>query len=202
MRGTTTRSLRENEPDSSAVSGSGAASYWERVAAGQAATGPSTGPIQALAGTCAGRRRPALDIGCGEGALIAHLAELGYRAVGVDCSPPPWPPPMFGIPAPTSVFDFTPTTAAQPPHPAFAVITCVSTTGGPPTNPASLPAVTVRPPLLRAVFSGGHPPYSTLQGSPQALGLRCRRRGASHHRLVKVHVHELGPSFHCYRLRP
>ncbi|MFJ8146767.1 class I SAM-dependent methyltransferase [Streptomyces sp. NPDC096048] len=34
----------------------------------------------------AGRGHPALDIGCGEGALTAHLAELGYRAVGVDWS--------------------------------------------------------------------------------------------------------------------
>ncbi|WP_327250851.1 class I SAM-dependent methyltransferase [Streptomyces sp. NBC_01244] len=35
-----------------------------------------------------GRGRPALDIGCGDGALTRHLHhQLGYRATGIDCSP-------------------------------------------------------------------------------------------------------------------
>ncbi|MEV6735248.1 class I SAM-dependent methyltransferase [Streptomyces sp. NPDC051364] len=35
-----------------------------------------------------GRGRPALDIGCSDGALTRHLHhQLGYRATGIDCSP-------------------------------------------------------------------------------------------------------------------
>ncbi|MCJ0869697.1 bifunctional 2-polyprenyl-6-hydroxyphenol methylase/3-demethylubiquinol 3-O-methyltransferase UbiG [Streptomyces sp. AP-93] len=35
-----------------------------------------------------GRGRPALDIGCGDGALTRHLHhQLGYRTTGIDCSP-------------------------------------------------------------------------------------------------------------------
>ncbi|WP_408994753.1 class I SAM-dependent methyltransferase [Streptomyces sp. 1268] len=34
-----------------------------------------------------GRDRPALDIGCGDGSLTRHLAQLGYRTTGIDCSP-------------------------------------------------------------------------------------------------------------------
>ncbi|MEU9425308.1 class I SAM-dependent methyltransferase [Streptomyces sp. NPDC048342] len=34
----------------------------------------------------AGRGRPALDIGCGDGALARYLHDLGYRATAIDCS--------------------------------------------------------------------------------------------------------------------
>ncbi|MFF1814711.1 class I SAM-dependent methyltransferase [Streptomyces sp. NPDC058251] len=45
-----------------------------------------TGRISELLG--AGRNRPALDIGCGDGSLARRLHhELGFRTTGIDCSP-------------------------------------------------------------------------------------------------------------------
>ncbi|MEU9599881.1 class I SAM-dependent methyltransferase [Streptomyces sp. NPDC048109] len=76
-----------------------------------------------------GRERPALDIGCGDGSLARRLAELGYRATGIDCSPsaielaaaqdtglghePVW-----------RCMDITTDDLHALPEPAYAVVTC------------------------------------------------------------------------------
>ncbi|MGW2689802.1 class I SAM-dependent methyltransferase [Streptomyces sp. NPDC001414] len=77
-----------------------------------------------------GRGRPALDIGCGDGALARHLHhELGYRTTGIDISPsavalaaahdegpalgPAW-----------RCGDITTSDLTALPKPAYAVITC------------------------------------------------------------------------------
>ncbi|MFD7558855.1 methyltransferase domain-containing protein [Streptomyces sp. NPDC059835] len=77
-----------------------------------------------------GRGRPALDIGCGDGALARHLHHrLGYRATGIDCSPsalalaaaldsPDGPGPLWRC-ADIGADDLT-----VLPEPAYAAITC------------------------------------------------------------------------------
>ncbi|MFD6892628.1 class I SAM-dependent methyltransferase [Streptomyces sp. NPDC059957] len=80
-----------------------------------------------------GRGRPALDIGCGDGALTRHLHhQLGYRATGIDCSPgalaiaaaqdsPATPGPLWRC-ADIGADDLTASTGL--PDSAYAVITC------------------------------------------------------------------------------
>ncbi|MFI5867578.1 class I SAM-dependent methyltransferase [Streptomyces sp. NPDC051546] len=77
-----------------------------------------------------GRGRPALDIGCGDGALTRHLHhQRGYRATGIDCSPsavalaaaqdsPETPGPLWRC-VDVGADDLT-----CLPDPAYAVITC------------------------------------------------------------------------------
>ncbi|MEU9254470.1 class I SAM-dependent methyltransferase [Streptomyces sp. NPDC048270] len=76
-----------------------------------------------------GRGRPALDIGCGDGALTRHLHhQLGYRATGIDCSPT-----ALALAAAAGSADATGplwrctdigADKAVLPEPAYAVITC------------------------------------------------------------------------------
>jgi 2-polyprenyl-3-methyl-5-hydroxy-6-metoxy-1,4-benzoquinol methylase len=76
-----------------------------------------------------GRDRPALDIGCGDGSLARRLAELGYRATGIDCSPSaialaaaqdagPGDEPVW------QCMDITTDDLRALPEPAYEVITC------------------------------------------------------------------------------
>ncbi|MFI1801864.1 class I SAM-dependent methyltransferase [Streptomyces sp. NPDC020379] len=71
-----------------------------------------------------GRGRLALDIGCGDGALTRHLAELGFQATGLDCTPvaPALAEPSAG-PVQYCCVDFE--APQQPPLPqrAYALIT-------------------------------------------------------------------------------
>ncbi|MFE2728174.1 class I SAM-dependent methyltransferase [Kitasatospora sp. NPDC059327] len=76
-----------------------------------------------------GRGRPALDIGSGEGSLTRRLAELGYRATGIDCSPSAVALASAHDPGPDRVsvwqcMDFTTDDLGALPAPAYAVITC------------------------------------------------------------------------------
>ncbi|WP_435975573.1 class I SAM-dependent methyltransferase [Streptomyces sp. Qhu_M48] len=77
-----------------------------------------------------GQARPALDIGCGSGALARHLHhEFGYRATGVDCAPSAialaaahdtgsGPGPVW------TCLDITTEDLTALPDPAYALITC------------------------------------------------------------------------------
>ncbi|CAL9360611.1 Ubiquinone biosynthesis O-methyltransferase, mitochondrial [Streptomyces sp. enrichment culture] len=77
-----------------------------------------------------GHSRPALDIGCGDGAVTRHLHhQLGYHATGVDCSPSaialaaaqdngPVPGPDW------KCLDITTDDLTALPEAAYAVITC------------------------------------------------------------------------------
>ncbi|MEU6706155.1 class I SAM-dependent methyltransferase [Streptomyces wuyuanensis] len=76
-----------------------------------------------------GGGRPALDVGCGEGSLARRLAQLGYRATGVDCSPSaialaaeqtagPGPHPVWRC------MDFTTDDLGNLTDLSYAVVTC------------------------------------------------------------------------------
>ncbi|MET9856203.1 class I SAM-dependent methyltransferase [Streptomyces sp. NPDC006450] len=77
-----------------------------------------------------GRGRPALDIGCGDGALTRHLHhQLGYRATGIDCSPSALAlaaaGDCAGDPGPLrTCTDIGSGDLTALPEPAYAVITC------------------------------------------------------------------------------
>ncbi|MFE6039943.1 class I SAM-dependent methyltransferase [Streptomyces sp. NPDC056452] len=74
--------------------------------------------------------RPALDIGCGDGALARHLHhELGYRTTGIDFSPSAVALAAARDAEPGSgpawrCADFTTGDLTALPEPAYAVITC------------------------------------------------------------------------------
>ncbi|MEU2874051.1 class I SAM-dependent methyltransferase [Streptomyces olivoreticuli] len=65
------------------------ATYWGELWASGHRYSPLTDSETALLDQHAGpgRGRLALDIGCGDGTLTRHLAELGYQATGLDCTP-------------------------------------------------------------------------------------------------------------------
>ncbi|MER6116136.1 class I SAM-dependent methyltransferase [Streptomyces sp. NPDC001743] len=77
----------------------------------------------------AGRGRPALDIGCGDGSLARRLTQLGFRTTGIDCSPSAIALAAAQDPGPGRVplwqcMDFTADDLGTLPEPAYAVITC------------------------------------------------------------------------------
>ncbi|MFB7781409.1 class I SAM-dependent methyltransferase [Streptomyces vinaceus] len=78
----------------------------------------------------AGRGRPALDIGCGDGSLARHLHhELGYRTTGIDISPTAVALAASHDARPGSgpawqCTDITTGDLTALPDPAYAVITC------------------------------------------------------------------------------
>ncbi|MGW0604036.1 class I SAM-dependent methyltransferase [Streptomyces sp. MT206] len=76
-----------------------------------------------------GRARPALDIGCGDGALTRRLAQLGYRTTGIDCSPSAIALAATQDTAPGHgpvwrCVDITTDDLSTLPEPAYAAITC------------------------------------------------------------------------------
>ncbi|MEU9033483.1 class I SAM-dependent methyltransferase [Streptomyces sp. NPDC048352] len=106
------------------------AAYWEPLWADgrryRPLTGPETDFLQKHLGP--GRGRPALDIGCGDGALARYLHHrLGYRVTGLDCAPSaiaaargtgPGAGPAWRL------TDFTADDLAALPEPAYAAVTC------------------------------------------------------------------------------
>ncbi|GAB2992529.1 hypothetical protein GCM10023080_068030 [Streptomyces pseudoechinosporeus] len=77
-----------------------------------------------------GHGRPALDLGCGDGALARQLHDhLGYRTTGIDCAPSAIAlatdtGPGTGAHPHFQVMDFATDDLSQLPDPAYAVITC------------------------------------------------------------------------------
>ncbi|MGW9452922.1 class I SAM-dependent methyltransferase [Streptomyces sp. NPDC055632] len=79
-----------------------------------------------------GGNRPALDIGCGDGALARHLHhEFGYRTTGIDCSPSAVAlaaahnsDPVLGAGPVWRCLDVTTADLTALPYPAYALITC------------------------------------------------------------------------------
>ncbi|MDT0460662.1 class I SAM-dependent methyltransferase [Streptomyces sp. DSM 41527] len=108
------------------------ASYWEPLWAGGRRYRQLDGHEKRLMDKHLGpgRERPALDVGCGDGALARRLHhELGYRTTGIDCSPSavalataqdagPGPGPVWRC------ADVTTDALEALPEPAYAVITC------------------------------------------------------------------------------
>ncbi|ADI12492.1 hypothetical protein SBI_09374 [Streptomyces bingchenggensis BCW-1] len=106
--------------------------YWERLWADgrryRQVTGAETTLLAKHLGP--GRRRPALDIGSGDGALARHLHhQLGYRATGIDCAPTALalaaaqdaeaePGPVWQL------MDFTSGDLGELLEPAYAAVTC------------------------------------------------------------------------------
>ncbi|MEV0174516.1 class I SAM-dependent methyltransferase [Streptomyces sp. NPDC050803] len=102
--------------------------YWEPLwASGRRYRGITDTEAQLLAEHLGpGRGRPALDVGCGDGALVSHLSDrLGYRATGVDCAPS-----AVALSAGAyrhlrfEVMDFAADDLGELPDPAYAVVTC------------------------------------------------------------------------------
>ncbi|WP_240436618.1 class I SAM-dependent methyltransferase [Streptomyces sporangiiformans] len=74
-----------------------------------------------------GHGRPALDLGCGDGALTRHLHNhLGYRPTGIDCAPSTLATatgPHTDDHPHCQVMDFATDDLSELPDPAYAVIT-------------------------------------------------------------------------------
>ncbi|WP_408051411.1 class I SAM-dependent methyltransferase [Streptomyces sp. HO565] len=150
----------------------------------------------------AGRGRPALDIGCGEGELTAHLDRLGHRATGIDCSPTAAAAarerrPGLDLRAMASTSS-SPAGCLTPPSPSWRA---GSRTAGPPTNPPFCPGcrrLLAPGGVFRVVTSlhasGQGPPRSWDAGTADVERLTAR--------WSRARVSELEPSFRCYALRP
>ncbi|MFY4721517.1 class I SAM-dependent methyltransferase [Streptomyces sp. LaBMicrA B280] len=105
--------------------------YWDLHWAGGRRYRQFDGPEQRLMDEYLGpsRGRPALDLGCGDGALARHLHhELGYRTTGIDISPSAVAPAADDEgPAPGPAWqcaDITTSDLTGLPEPPYAVITC------------------------------------------------------------------------------
>ncbi|MGI5391399.1 class I SAM-dependent methyltransferase [Streptomyces sp. CA-251251] len=149
-----------------------------------------------------GRGRPALDIGCGEGALTALLARLGYRAVGIDCAPTAVTDARARHPAADiRLFDFDADDAARLPHPAFAVITCRLVYRWAAGKPALLSRVRrlLAPGGVFWVVTSVHDP---AQGRARSWDAETSEVELLTAGWSKVQVSPLGPSLRCYALRP
>ncbi|AWT41575.1 MULTISPECIES: class I SAM-dependent methyltransferase [Streptomyces] len=72
-----------------------------------------------------GAGRPALDLGCGEGDLAAHLLDLGYAVTAVDWAPTAVAAARRRHPGlDVRRMDVTGDEVTALPHPAYALITC------------------------------------------------------------------------------
>ncbi|MFD4688987.1 class I SAM-dependent methyltransferase [Streptomyces sp. NPDC058463] len=108
------------------------AAYWEPLWAGGHRYRQLDGPEALLMDEHLGPGcgRPALDIGCGDGALARHLHhELGYRTTGIDISPSAVALAAAQDAGPGSgpawrCADVTSGDLTALPEPAYAVITC------------------------------------------------------------------------------
>ncbi|MEU9593547.1 class I SAM-dependent methyltransferase [Streptomyces sp. NPDC048193] len=150
----------------------------------------------------AGRGRPALDIGCGDGELTAHLDRLGYRATGIDCSPTAVAAAHARNPGlDLRVMDFDVAGPALPPHSAFAVVACRLVYRWAADKPAFLSRV------RRLLAPGGvfwvvTSVHAAGQGPPRAWDACAADVELLTARWSRVRVSELDPSFRCYALRP
>ncbi|WP_225631076.1 class I SAM-dependent methyltransferase [Streptomyces solaniscabiei] len=121
----------------------------------------------------AGRGRPALDIGCGEGELTAHLDRLGHRATGIDCSPTAVAAARERRPGlDLRVMDFDGVEPDRLPHSAFAVVTCRLVHRWAADKPAFLSRV--RRLLAPGVSSGWSPPCTPPGRSRPGPGTPAR----------------------------
>ncbi|MET9436684.1 class I SAM-dependent methyltransferase [Streptomyces sp. NPDC006551] len=108
------------------------ATYWEPLWASGRRYRKITDRETALMEECLGlgHGRPALDIGCGDGALVRHLHHrLGYRATGIDCAPSALAlAEARGAEAASDaawrLMDFTGDDLGELPDTAYAVVTC------------------------------------------------------------------------------
>ncbi|GGZ21052.1 class I SAM-dependent methyltransferase [Streptomyces poonensis] len=106
-----------------------AAAYWERLwADGRRYRQLDDTEIRLLEDHLRpGRARPALDLGCGDGALARRLEQLGYRTTGIDCSPSAVALAAAQDSGPGPVWrcmDITTDDLNALPDRAYAVITC------------------------------------------------------------------------------
>ncbi|MDG9720455.1 class I SAM-dependent methyltransferase [Streptomyces sp. DH24] len=106
--------------------------YWEPLwASGRRYRQITDTETRLLAGHLGpGHGRPALDVGCGDGALARHLHhQLGYRTTGIDCAPSAVTVATDAGPNSSrqprfQVMDFAADDLSELPDPAYAVITC------------------------------------------------------------------------------
>ncbi|MBJ3809714.1 class I SAM-dependent methyltransferase [Streptomyces flavofungini] len=149
-----------------------------------------------------GRDRPALDIGCGEGALTAQLHRLGYRTTGIDCAPTAVASARGNHPdLDFRVHDFGIDDPALLPHPAFTAITCRLVFRWVTDRDTFLSRVRdlLTPGGTFWVVTSVHDP---AQGPPKPWDLSAEEADRLTTAWSGVHPTELTPSFHCYALRP
>ncbi|MGW2899025.1 class I SAM-dependent methyltransferase [Streptomyces sp. NPDC001212] len=148
-----------------------------------------------------GRGRPALDIGCGEGALTAQLTQLGYRTAGIDCSPTAVATAQSNHPdLGFHVHDFGNDDPAGLPHPSFSVISCRLVYRWIPDKSAFLNRVRslLAPGGTLWVVASVHDPS---QGHPKAWDLNTEEIELLTTSWSRVRLTQLDPSFHCYALQ-
>ncbi|MFJ3106182.1 class I SAM-dependent methyltransferase [Streptomyces sp. NPDC086835] len=180
------------------------AAYWEPVwhqgrryrtidAAEAAAMRRQLGP---------GRGRPALDIGCGEGALADRLTQLGYRITGIDCAPTAVAAARRNHPdLDVRLHDFETDDPVRLPHSAFTVITCRLVFRWITCKPAFLSRVRslLVPGGTLWVVTSIH---TRSQGQAKVWDLSTQEADLLTTSWSRVHLIELDPSFHCYALQP
>ncbi|MEV7237569.1 class I SAM-dependent methyltransferase [Streptomyces sp. NPDC051020] len=149
-----------------------------------------------------GHGRPALDVGCGEGALTAQLTRLGYRTTGIDCAPTAVAAAQGKHPdLDIRVHDFDTDDPARLPHPAFAVIACRLVYRWVTDKPAFLSRVRsmLAPGGTFWVVTSVHD--ASRGGQPKAWDLSTEDADLLTMSWSQVQVTKLGSSFHCYLLQ-
>ncbi|MEU3732272.1 class I SAM-dependent methyltransferase [Streptomyces sp. NPDC033538] len=181
-----------------------AVSYWEPVwQRGRRYRGIDAAEAEAMHRHLgAGRDRPALDIGCGGGALTAHLARLGYRTTGIDCAPTAVAVARARYPGlDLRVLDFDSADSSRLPSSAFAVVACRLVYRWAADKPDFLSRV------RRLLVPGGvfwvvTSVHSAGQGPPRSWEATAADVELLTAQWSRVRVRELDPSFRCYALHP
>ncbi|MEU5428519.1 class I SAM-dependent methyltransferase [Streptomyces olivoreticuli] len=178
------------------------ATYWGELWASGRRYSPLTEPETALLDQHAGpgRGRLALDIGCGDGALARHLAELGYQATGLDCTPAA---PALAEPAAGPVVYCCADIEAPHPPPlpqrAYALITARLVFAFIKDKPAFLPRV-------RSLLAPGGafwvvtPMAERLPPDRASTGITSAEEEALTSQWAAVHATDIG-NLRCYALR-
>ncbi|MFI2413766.1 class I SAM-dependent methyltransferase [Streptomyces sp. NPDC018947] len=181
-----------------------AASYWEPVwRQGRRYRGIDAAEAGAMHRHLgAGRGRPALDIGCGDGALTAHLARLGYHSTGIDCAPTAVAAARARHPQlDLRVLDFDSADTDSLPRSAYAVVACRLVYRWAADKPGFLSRV------RRILAPGGvfwvvTSLHTEGQGPPRPWEATAADVELLTAQWSRVRVVELDPSFRCYALRP
>ncbi|MEV8311978.1 class I SAM-dependent methyltransferase [Streptomyces flavidovirens] len=148
-----------------------------------------------------GRGRPALDIGCGEGALVQHLHGLGFQAVGVDCAPAALATGQLCYPhLDLRRMDFEHDDLTLLPHTAYALVTCRLVYQWIPDKPAFLARVRqLLPP--GGLFWVGTSVHDQTRGAAQAWELEAADAELLTTGWSRVDTMTAG-NYRCFALRP
>ncbi|MET9971627.1 class I SAM-dependent methyltransferase [Streptomyces sp. NPDC006356] len=181
-----------------------AAAYWEQLwQAGRRYRGFNRPEREALLRQAGhGRGRPALDIGCGTGALTRCLSELAYRPTGIDCAPSAVALARDAYPTlDFQVFDFTQDDPSGLPEPAYSLITCRLVYRWVPDKPAFLSRVRQ---LLApgGIFWVATSVHRNRGGTPEPWAITAPAEELLTSGWSRADVTQIDDSFSCFALRP